>query len=116
MSPAQYRFGATAMCLLSFGFAPIRAAESPAALAYFEKEVRPLLIGQCLKCHGPKKQEAGLRVDSRSALLKGGESGPAIVPGKPKEGTLLPAVRHAGKIQMPPSGKLEDPKIAVFAE
>ncbi len=118
MTPARYTIGfrllTAAVCLPLIDVAPMRAAEPPGALAYFEKEVRPLLIEHCSKCHGAKKQEAGLRVDSRSALLKGGESGPAIVPGKPKEGTLLPAVRHAGKIQMPPSGKLEDPKIAVL--
>ncbi len=118
MTPAQYTIGfrllAAAVCLPLVGVAPIRAADTPGALAHFEKEVRPLLIEQCSKCHGAKKQEAGLRVDSRAALLKGGESGPAIVPGKPKEGSFLPAVRHAGKIRMPPSGKLEDTRIAVL--
>ena len=43
----------------------------------FERQVRPVLVGTCLRCHGPEKQNGGLRVDSRDALLKGGDSGPA---------------------------------------
>ena len=68
---------------------------------FFEKSVRPVLVEQCLKCHGPAKQRGGLRVDSREALLKGGDSGPALVPGKPAASLLLKAVRHDG-LRMPP--------------
>ncbi len=50
---------------------------------FFFNEVKPLLISRCASCHGPDKAEGGLRLDSREAALKGGDSGPAVVPGKP---------------------------------
>ena len=61
---------------------------------FFEKRIRPVLHEQCVKCHGSEKQKAGLRVDSREALLHGGETGPALVPGKPESSLLIQAVRH----------------------
>jgi hypothetical protein len=88
------------------------ANPSPDAIAQFEKEVRPLFIEHCQRCHGAKKAEAGLRVDSRAALLKGGDHGPAVVPGKTDKGTLLAALSHTGDVKMPESGKLPDTKIA----
>ncbi|MBL8827179.1 MAG: DUF1553 domain-containing protein [Planctomycetaceae bacterium] len=86
-----------------------------ADLEHFEKYVRPLLVEHCQGCHGPKKQESGLRVDSREALIRGGDNGPAIVPGKLDEGLLLEAVRQTGSIQMPPVGKLTPPQIDALA-
>jgi hypothetical protein len=90
-------------------------ASDPAGLEFFEKRIRPILHDQCRKCHGPEKQKGGLRVDLRSALLKGGDSGPAVVPGDPEKSLLLRAVRQAdGELVMPPpkSGKkLADPAI-----
>ena len=77
----------------------------------FETNIRPLLIEHCQKCHGPIKQEAGLRLDSRAALMTGGEHGPAIVPGKSDQSRLVKAVRHLGDLQMPPKGKLKDKQI-----
>ena len=69
-----------------------RAAEPAAAeLEHFEKKVRPLLVKYCFKCHGLKEQAADLRLDSRAAVLRGGESGPAIEPGRPAESQLLRA-------------------------
>ncbi|MCZ2341366.1 MAG: PSD1 and planctomycete cytochrome C domain-containing protein [Bacteroidales bacterium] len=82
----------------------------------FEKEVRPVLVQHCQRCHGPRKQESGLRVDSREAMLKGGVSGPGIVPGKPDQGTILAAVHHRGDIAMPPDEKLADRQIAALAK
>lgn len=73
---------------------------------FFEARIRPVLVENCFKCHGAQKQKAGLRLDSRSALMKGGESGPGIVPGKPQESLLIQAVRHEGELKMPPSKKL----------
>jgi hypothetical protein len=80
---------------------------------FFEQNVRPLLVENCYSCHGAKKQKGGLRLDSLETILKGGESGPAIVPGKPEESLLVEAVNHAG-IEMPPTGKLSPQKIAVL--
>jgi hypothetical protein len=88
--------------------APLRGQEAPqkadsAALELFEKKIRPLLHAQCFKCHGPEKQKAGLRVDSRSALLKGGDSGPALVPGAAEKSLLLKALRQTdADLVMPP--------------
>ena len=79
-------------------------AQDPAAVQ-FEKQVRPLLVKHCIKCHGPRKQEGGLRLDSREAILKGGETGPAVVAGKPAESLLLEAVRYES-LEMPPAGQL----------
>jgi hypothetical protein len=62
-------------------------------------------VKHCIKCHGPRKQEGGLRLDSREAILKGGETGPAVVAGKPAESLLLEAVRYEG-LEMPPTGQL----------
>ncbi len=85
------------------------AEPDAAAVAYFEKQVRPLLIEHCHGCHSTKskKTRGGLALDSREAILTGGESGPAIVPGKPEQSLLIAAV-HATKaeLQMPPKGKL----------
>jgi len=79
---------------------------------HFENNVRPLLTSQCAKCHDDKKQQGGLRVDSRAALLKGGESGPAILPGKPEDSLLIRAVRHSGELKMPSGKKLPAEQIA----
>lgn len=78
----------------------------------FEKSIRPLLVAHCLKCHGPAKTSGGLRLDSRAAVLAGGDSGPAAVSGKPEASRLLRAVEYHGTLKMPPAGKLADPEIA----
>ncbi len=85
-------------------------------LKFFEMSVRPLLVEHCQKCHGEKKQWGALRLDSHEALLKGGENGPAIVPGKPEESRLIQAVRHSDDLQMPPDEKLTDRQIATLVE
>ena len=81
---------------------------------FFESRVRPLLSGRCQECHGAGIAEAGLRLDSRQALMRGGDSGPVVVPGQSAESRLLAAVRHAGDIAMPPEGKLSDDEITVL--
>lgn len=93
------------------------AAESDAERQqrqFFEKQVRPLLAERCFKCHSSSKQEGSLRVDHISHLTSGGDSGPAIVPGKPDESLLVQAIRYDGDYQMPPSGKLPDKEIATL--
>jgi hypothetical protein len=78
--------------------------------AFFELKIRPVLAGTCQRCHGSEKTRGGLRVDSRAALLKGGDSGPAVIPGDPGRSRLVRAVRHAGDAapRMPPDQKLPD--------
>jgi hypothetical protein len=89
----------------------VRAAD-PQAVEFFEKQIRPVLVAKCQSCHGPKRQQGGLRLDSRAALLKGSDNGPAIVPGDPEKSSLIRAIRYADEIQMPPKGKLPDEVIA----
>ena len=76
----------------------------------FETQVRPILATQCLKCHGEHKQEGGLRLDTRDAILKGGDSGPAVVPSHADQSLLMEAVRYES-LEMPPSGQLRDKQI-----
>ncbi|MES2793480.1 MAG: c-type cytochrome domain-containing protein [Planctomycetota bacterium] len=91
------------------------ADEIPAAEAkFFREEVFPLLKDSCLRCHGEKKQSSGLRLDSRDAVLKGGQNGPAIVVGKPGESLLMKVLKHDGDIQMPPDKKLDEEEIEIF--
>ena len=73
----------------------------PARIEFFESKVRPILVARCMGCHGPEKQKAGLRLDSRPAMMKGGDSGPVVQPGAPAESRLIEAIRFEGDIQMP---------------
>ncbi len=110
-------FTSVAIGLIALLSLPLRlpAAEpSGAELEFFENQVRPLLAGRCYKCHGPNKQKGGLRVDSRAAPLRGGDSGPAVVPGKPEQGFLVDAVNYGDVYQMPPDGKLPAKEIAAL--
>jgi hypothetical protein len=83
-------------------------------IEFFEKEVRPLLAEHCHKCHSDKVQKGNLRLDSRSAVLVGGDTGPAVTMGKPNESLLIDAVSYGDLYQMPPGGKLADKQIAVL--
>jgi hypothetical protein len=73
---------------------------------YFESQIRPLLSESCISCHGTEKQSGGLRLDSRDAILKGGESGPALIPGDPVGSRIIQAIRYDGDLQMPPETPL----------
>ncbi|MBT4866437.1 MAG: DUF1549 domain-containing protein, partial [Planctomycetaceae bacterium] len=86
---------------------------SPAQIEFFEKHVRPVLIERCFECHSSDADEveAGLLLDSRQALLKGGETGPAIVPGDPEKSLFIQSVRYLS-FEMPPKGKLRPNEIA----
>jgi hypothetical protein len=81
-------------------------ATAPQALDFFESRVRPVLVEHCFTCHGPKRQQAGLRLDSRAALLKGSDNGPVLTLGEPDKSPLIQALRYAGELKMPPKGKL----------
>ncbi|MBI2824750.1 MAG: PSD1 domain-containing protein [Planctomycetia bacterium] len=96
---------------------PAAADELPAAhVKLFEQRIRPLLVANCFACHGPDKQKGELRLDSRAAMLAGGESGPAVTPGDPETSLLVDAVRYGAARQMPPKGKLPDAQIAALVE
>ena len=88
-----------------------------AGLKFFESKIRPLLIQHCYECHSSNadEYEGGLSVESRAALLKGGDSGAAIVPFKPSESWLMAAIEYSDDFyQMPPESKLPPEVIAVF--
>lgn len=89
---------------------------TPDQEAFFENKVRPILVARCFECHGDKKQEAGLRLDSRAALLKESDSGPVVVAGKPDESRLIEVIGYGDAIRMPPKEKLPDDQIAVMTE
>ena len=94
---------------------PLNACASVAE-DHFEKRVRPLLIERCYKCHSGAMTKGGLRLDSHMAILRGGETGPAVIAGKPDESLLLQAVRHQNGLAMPPDGKLTDSQIAALVD
>ncbi len=82
------------------------AAIDPTLLDHFEARVRPVLIERCQGCHGPDEQSSSFRVDSRDAILKGGEFGQAIVPGEPEKSPLVESIRRHGERPMPPDDPL----------
>jgi mono/diheme cytochrome c family protein len=97
---------------------PATLAADPAALEFFEKHVRPVLASRCYECHSAKLDEpkGGLRADSLAALLAGGDTGPAIVPGKPGESLLIDAINYGDLYQMPPKSKLPAEEVAALTK
>ena len=87
----------------------------PALVEFFEGKVRPVLEANCINCHGSGKQKAGLRLDSRAALIKGGDSGPTIEVGRPEASRLIEAVNHSSDLQMPPKGRLKEAEVAALS-
>ncbi len=96
--------------------APGAAANDPAAVEFFEKRVRPILIERCVGCHGPTKQKGELRLDSRARVLAGGSSGPAVEPGKIETSLLVSAINYGELYQMPPKSKLPAEEIEALTE
>ncbi|MFM7057593.1 MAG: PSD1 and planctomycete cytochrome C domain-containing protein [Planctomycetota bacterium] len=94
---------------LSSALALLSAHPSAAAsdeADFFESHIRPLLVEHCISCHGPGRQEGGLRLDSKASLLQGGNSGPEGVPGNPEDSRMLHAIEYSSDLQMPPTGQL----------
>ena len=106
--------GLVAGGLLSFSLSgSLWAAED---FRFFEQEVRPLLVGHCYSCHSiDEKIKGGLALDSKAGWERGGDAGPAIIPGRPDLSLLMKAIQYQDRdIEMPPKGKLPDAKIEVF--
>ena len=111
------RFGLLSLCLCLTSAMSARAQDP--GLDFFEKRIRPLLVEHCYSCHSEqsKKNRGGLLLDSKSALLKGGDTGPALVPGKPAESLLVKAVHYQDPdLRMPPKGKLPAQAVADLAK
>src|SRR5437868_2654229 len=103
--------GLTAAAVLGAHAAPAPApAAGEEAVRFFSTQVRPVLEGKCLTCHSGEKPQAGLRLTSRAAILKGGSSGPAVSLAKPAESLLVAAINYRGR-EMPPQGKLPQAQI-----
>jgi hypothetical protein len=116
MPSFRIRYVFLAIGAASAAFAPVvgepvkpPSPESKEAAAFFQSKIGPVLAESCLKCHGPKKARGGLRLDSRAALLKGGDRGPAVVPGDAEKSLLIQAIRYVHeKVKMPPGKPLPD--------
>lgn len=96
-----------------------KSEATAADLDFFEKRVRPLLVQRCFECHSAKaeKLKGGLLLDSREAILTGGDSGPAAVVGDVEKSLIVQAIRFDNEnVQMPPAGKLPEAEIAVLTE
>jgi hypothetical protein len=108
----------TILALSSAPFFAAQAAENftPEQKDFFDKKIKPILTDKCYKCHSNDsgKSKGGLLLDSREAALKGGDTGPAVVPGDVEKSLMLTAVSYKDKdLQMPPKGeKLSDKEIA----
>ncbi|MBS0261911.1 MAG: DUF1553 domain-containing protein [Planctomycetes bacterium] len=91
---------------------PANRTLDPKAIEFFENRIRPILAERCLECHGAEKQKGNLRLDSQAEALRGGDSGPVLVAGKPEESLLNQVVGYAFDIKMPPKSKLPEREIA----
>ncbi len=127
MTPVASRARPTTVCvsvaatlwLVAVGLAaqqPAPTAASTAASAeFFEARVRPVFAANCYDCH-TEEALGGLRLDSRDGMLKGGTSGPAIVPGNPDGSLLIQAIRQSGALKMPKGGRLRPEEVDAIAE
>jgi len=112
----------TAWVIIGMGSLALSAkgAEGPAAprpvtrqeADFFERKVRPILVENCVACHGPKTQKSGVRLDSRASVVEDQGNGAVVAPGAPEESPLIEVIRHDGAIKMPPSKTLSPEAIA----
>jgi cytochrome c553 len=104
---------AVALSTPILGAASAPSPSDPAAIEFFEKKIRPVLVDNCYNCHSANTNaKGGLRVDDRNGLLAGGDKGAAIVPGNADKSLLLAAVNQTGELKMPPKKHLTDEQIA----
>jgi len=110
-----------ATCLALFSNAPFLApsfaaepSPSPEQIEFFEKKVRPVLIARCVKCHGDKKAEAGLRLDTKAGLAHGIDGVAVVVAGNVDASRIIKVSRYDDDVQMPPEGKMPDVEIAAL--
>ncbi|MDB4796834.1 hypothetical protein OAG77_01405, partial [bacterium] len=96
--------------LFALSESALSATSDAAAMRQFELSIRPVLASECLQCHGEKKQKGGLRLDSREAILSGGDSGPALVLGDPAGSLMLAALRYED-LEMPPENPLSNSSV-----
>jgi hypothetical protein len=114
------RVPAAALLIAAYCFAQTPPAPSPEGIAYFEKNIRPLLAADCYGCHSSKLASpmSGLTLDTKAGMLRGGKTGvPAVVPGKPEDSLIVAAVKHtANGLSMPPGKTLEPAEIDALVQ
>jgi len=106
------RWVAIGLALGASVFVPWAQGSTLADDDFFENQIRPILVERCQTCHGDQKPKGGLRLTSREMLLRGGDTGPAVLPGKPDESLLIQAVGYLDEPKMPPKQKLADAEVA----
>ncbi len=114
----RFLLAVSALLIASSLGVPAGAADlEPDQLDFFEKKIRPVLAKNCYMCHSAeaKTRMGGLSLDTKQGIRNGGQRGHAVVPGDVEAGVLLGALRHEGKLKMPPMGKLPDEVIEDFA-
>ena len=74
---------------------------------FYREKIEPVLVSECYRCHsaGAKQLRGNLKLDSRAAMLQGGDTGPAVVPGKAGESLIVQALRHQDGLEMPPKSR-----------
>ncbi len=113
------RVPGAALLLAAYCSAQPSPAPSAEGIAYFEKNIRPLLAANCYACHSSKLASpmSGLALDSKAGMLRGGKSGlPAVVPGKPDDSLIVTAVKHTSALSMPPGKTLDPAEIDALVE
>ena len=108
-----------ALAIVALGTSSLASADlKPADVEFFESKIRPVLVAECYECHDAKKQKGDLRLDHRDGLLKGGEEGPAIVPGDARKSILIQSMDHSHETLVMPKKrpKLDAQIIADFVE
>lgn len=111
-----------AIAMAAFVSSGIEAAEpifDPSEIQFFEKRVRPILANRCYECHSTRsgKKRGGLLLDDRTAILAGGDNGPAALPGKIDQSLIVEAIRYGGDgLQMPPTSKLPQSEIEILTD
>ena len=115
--PISFHSTLSILGLLCLSSMPVLALDDLAKTEFFEEKIRPVLAQNCYECHSAKakKLKAGLFLDRKAGWEKGGESGPALMPGKPDESLLLSAIRYKDNdLRMPPEKKLSKEVVADF--
>ncbi|MCA9112319.1 MAG: DUF1549 domain-containing protein, partial [Planctomycetaceae bacterium] len=110
-----YRF---ALILSLAGWSSVmQGADTTDQAHFFESQIRPLIVRRCVECHGGKKQEAGLRLDSKAGVTAGVDGAQVLVPGNPTESRLMQVLRYSNDdVQMPPTGRLPDAEIELLTK
>ncbi|MDA1161518.1 MAG: PSD1 and planctomycete cytochrome C domain-containing protein [Planctomycetota bacterium] len=100
----------TCVCVMfTISTGTVNADDSAEGVTFFEKKIRPILMKHCYECHSAASVTKGelrgaLQLDTREGIRRGGDAGPAVVPGKPDQSLLLAAIRHEQDLEMPPDG------------